>query len=412
MNTSALILKANLKFKLARAWHLKNNIDNAILGYKEVLEIVPTYMPAYVYLGNLLVEEEKLEDALILCKQAIEINPNDAQIQKLFLKTMLQKDGLDSAFNYYKLVREEPNNIKLKKDDILLFCVVKNESIRLPFFLSYYRSKGINKFFFIDNNSTDYTVSYLKNQSKLDIYLWQTTFSYKKANCGMNWVELLLRKYGVNHWCLIVDADEIFYYPDCENKSIAELTQILDNNHKKYFPAILLDMYSDKPIRNTSYNAGENLLEVCPYFDKKFYHTVKNMSDFYDNQSTYVGGLRQRVFGEKGDFYLNKVPLIKYHPELSLTSGQHFVDGAFNDIAEGRGCLLHFKYLSFFRDYVNTEIIRKEHSGDAFQYQEYAKVINENPELTLYDQNYSLKLSHSKQLVELGIMKMGEMEIK
>jgi hypothetical protein len=43
----------------------------------------------------------------------------------------------------------------IKPQDILLFATVKDEYIRLPYFLDYYRKIGIGHFLIVDNNSLD-----------------------------------------------------------------------------------------------------------------------------------------------------------------------------------------------------------------------------------------------------------------
>jgi hypothetical protein len=206
----------------------------------------------------------------------------------------------------------------------------------------------------------------------------------------------------------VVDADEIFYYPDCEHKTISQLCQVLDQHYKKACPAILLDMYSNLKIKDTDYQKGQNFLEVCPYFDKKFYHRTEIYAPPYDNQIDYLGGARERIFGKRGDFHLSKIPLIKYSLDMTLSDGQHFVDSPSSEIAETRGCLLHFKYFSSFVNYANTEKERKEHSQNGLHYQIYHQKLLENSDLSLYDSNYSLKFQNSQQLVDLGIMKRGE----
>ena len=81
--------------------------------------------------------------------------------------------------------------------------VVRNEKIRLPFFLEYYRKLGINHFLFVDNNSDDGSFEFLKEQA--DVSVWRTTTSYKRAGYGLDWSNYLLRKYTHDHWVLSVD---------------------------------------------------------------------------------------------------------------------------------------------------------------------------------------------------------------
>ena len=116
---------------------------------------------------------------------------------------------------------------------------------------------------------TDGTLEYLLEQP--DVYLWQSDLSFNAANFGAGWFEPILRMHARGHWCLIVDADEILYYPDCEHRSLAELCGCLDKKGKRALNAFHLDMYSDCAIRDTNYTPGRPFEEACPYFDRDFY---------------------------------------------------------------------------------------------------------------------------------------------
>lgn len=48
--------------------------------------------------------------------------------------------------------------------EILLFSKCRNESLRLPAFLRHYRNLGVNRFFIVDNESTDGSTEYLVTQ--------------------------------------------------------------------------------------------------------------------------------------------------------------------------------------------------------------------------------------------------------
>ena len=105
------------------------------------------------------------------------------------------------------------NTRRIQSTDILLVSTVRNEKIRLPYFLNYYRGLGVNHFLIVDNDSTDGTESYLRGQQ--DVSLWHTTSSYKRATFGVDWMNYLKRKYAHGHWVLVVDPDEFFVYPFC-----------------------------------------------------------------------------------------------------------------------------------------------------------------------------------------------------
>ncbi|MDY6783079.1 MAG: glycosyltransferase family 2 protein [Cyanobacteriota bacterium] len=287
----------------------------------------------------------------------------------------------------------------MKSDDILCLSVVRNEMLRLPFFLDYYRQKGISHFLIVDNNSDDGTLTYLSQQP--DTLVWHTRDSFKNK---LTWLKELLDGYGKNHWCLVVDADEIFYYPDCETKTMNELCSHLERQGKNALQAIMLDMYSEQPIREVQYQPGSNFLTACPYFDKQFYHYKEGLLNDY-----FWGGLRQRVFQNEAQeskklYCLTKFPLLKYSSDMRFYS-EHMVRNIKS--SSTTGCLLHFKYLASFVNYAKNEAKRNEHWQGAVEYKKYAQLLGEEENLNLYDAQLSVQLKNSRQLVDMGIMKRG-----
>lgn len=84
---------------------------------------------------------------------------------------------------------------KIVPSDILVFTTLRNELVRLPYFLKYYRDLGVNHFLIVDNGSDDGSREYLAQQD--DVSLWTTQASYKRAKFGVDWLNWLQRKYGI-----------------------------------------------------------------------------------------------------------------------------------------------------------------------------------------------------------------------
>ncbi len=325
---------------------------------------------------------------------------NNQQKEKDFLRNFSWFEKNNKS--HICLERKDNKEISLAPDDILCFMVERNESLRLPYVLKYYREKGVNKFFIVDNHSTNETLSYLLEQP--DVYLWHTSRSYAGSKWGVDWIEILLQNYAFNHWCVLVDADELLYYPDCETKNIRQLCQELDSQGNNAFSTVLLDMYSQKPLREANYKSGENFLDTCRYFDKKFYTANALGGGPEKNITAYFGGLRQRIFGgENNSFCINKAPLIKYNHNIRLYEGFHWIGNV--NLAPQTGCLLHFKYFSTFHEYAKQESQRGEHWNGGSEYMKYFRKLEENPQLTFWDQELSVKLESSQTLADFGVIK-------
>lgn len=350
-----------------------------------------------------------LDRAIEKYQKILVLEPNHTNIQQKLGRILVKRGECDRGLELYGMKRVDQKPIDIAPQDVLGFLVVRNERLRLPYLLDFYRRKGVQKFLVADNNSEDGTREFLAQQP--DVYVWTTARSYKEAHMGIDWNEILLKKYGVGHWCLNIDADEILYYPGFESFDIPELCSRLEAHEKYALPVILLDMYSDKSVRDSLYKSGEDFLNVCPYFDQKFYHYKEENSGPCSNMTYFRGGLRQRIFNTNSQdlvFTVNKVPLFKYNESVVIYAGHHWTNIPKKHIAKARGALLHFKYLHSFADYVETEVKRDEHVGGAFEYKKYQTKLQEDGSLTLFDPQESIKLISSKTLLDCGIMLTGE----
>ncbi len=317
---------------------------------------------------------------------------------------------------FHRLLRTIRIIIKLRKldsvrvphapDEIRLFMVVRNESLRLPYIFKYYSRMGVNRFFVIDNGSTDGTVSFLL--SRKNTHVFKINESYGKYNCGVEWIRVLLGKYGRGHWCLVVDADEIFIYPHYEKVSIRGLCNFLDKEGSTALYSMLLDMYSNEPIRLAEYKQGENPLLRCPYFDKDSHYRLRHLSP--QEGSIMTGGMRERIFSVRVN--LDKVPLLKFKPGIFLGQGQHHVLGT--DLSEIEGAVFHFRYLS---DFLSRALAQAKKIGEhgnnrwtkdwLLQNKGQAEQIIENPDINPYYPG-SVQFKNSNQLVDLKIMKASK----
>ena len=173
----------------------------------------------------------------------------------------------------------------------MLFCTQRNEGVRLPYFLEYYRKMGIGHFFFVDNDSDDGSLDYLADQP--DVSVWSTKASYKRARFGVDWLNWLQMKHAHGHWVLTVDPDEFLVFPFCDTRPLRALTDWLDASSIKSFSAMLLDMYPKGRLDEQPYQAGQNPIDIACWFDSGNYTISRNHS--FGNL-WIQGGPRSRVF--------------------------------------------------------------------------------------------------------------------
>ncbi|MGX9356211.1 glycosyltransferase family 2 protein [Roseobacteraceae bacterium S113] len=298
---------------------------------------------------------------------------------------------------------------QIRPGDIFVMSTQRNENVRLPYFLKYYRDLGVNHFFFVDNDSNDGALDYLAEQP--DVSLWQTTGSYKRARFGVDWLNYLCLKYAHGHWVLTVDPDELFLYPFCDTRPLRALTDWLDASSIKSFSAMLLDMYPKGPINAQPYQTGQNPLEIANWFDPGNY-TIERNKRF--GNLWIQGGPRARMFFPdmpKKAPALNKIPLVKWHRRYAYVSSTHMLlPRGLNLVYDewggekASGVLLHTKFLDTFSAKAQEELERKQHYAASVEYKAYAAAAQENPDMWC---KWSEKYINWRQLEILGLMSKG-----
>ena len=146
------------------------------------------------------------------------------------------------------------------KDEIRVILIAHNEITRLPFLLDYYRKLGVNRFFVVDDKSTDGTREYLLAQP--DCHVFDPSNTYRESQTGRHWRALLLNTYGADHWTLVLDADELLVYPHCEHVNLKQLCNYLDSVKARVFFAFMLDLYAATRTRPCANRASLSTISV------------------------------------------------------------------------------------------------------------------------------------------------------
>jgi len=301
------------------------------------------------------------------------------------------------------------NTRQIRSGDVLLMSVVRNEKIRLPYFLDYYRKLGVRHFLFVDNDSTDGTLDYLKAQP--DVSVWYTNASYRRSTFGIDWSNYLLRKYAHGHWVLTVDPDEFLIYPFCDTRPIDALTDWLDGTGVRSFGTMLLDMYPEGPIQEATYHEGQDPFEIAAWFDSGNYMITKNPA--YGNL-WIQGGPRARVFFQDKPAKapaLNKIPLVKWDRRYVYVSSTHaLLPRGLNQVYDEwggektSGALLHAKLINTLGDKAREELQRGEHYRASGEYRAYVDQLESKP---VFWCKWSEKYINWRQLEILGLMSKG-----
>lgn len=309
----------------------------------------------------------------------------------------------------WQLARVADRTAQIAPADVLAFAVLRNEAVRLPYFLDYYRRRGIGHFLMVDNGSDDGSAEFLADQP--DVSLWRTGASYRKAHFGVDWLNGLLARYGHGHWTLTVDVDEFFVYPFCDTRSIPALCDWLDTSAIRSFGAMLVDMYPKGPIDAVPYRAGQDPFEIASWFDSGNYTIRRN--ERYRNL-WIQGGPRARTFfpdrPERAPA-LNKIPLVRWERHFVYISSTHMLlPRGLNLVYDewggekASGALLHAKFLNDFVDKATEELRRGQHYANSHEYRAYTARLKDKPDLWC---KWSEKYVNWRQLEILGLMSKG-----
>lgn len=246
-----------------------------------------------------------------------------------------------------------PAEITYGSAECIVICLLKDGEEHLPAFLKHYRDMGIVHFVFIDNGSVDNTLPMLAAQP--DVTLYRTDLPHRFYEIEIR--RLIAEKHGRHRWCLLVDIDELFDYPDSDTLPLQGLLQYLRSQGCNAMAAQMLDMYSPTGKMIPADNALD-LKQSFPCYDisairKEPYFHPWNIAYNHRNElrgpdvQSYWGGIRKTIFkGIRHENILTKHPLIFLDGRLKPVTNAHFSDNAC--IAGITGVLYHYKFVPSF----------------------------------------------------------------
>lgn len=304
------------------------------------------------------------------------------------------------------LRRIDGRALEPSRGEILCVACARNERLRIPHFLDYHRRLGVRRFLIVDNDSDDGTTELLLGEP--DVHVFFTSERYSAAHCGVRWMNEVLSSHAAGHWTVTVDLDELLVYPVCEEIGLERLAAWLASRGEDAVLAVLLDMYADRPIRDTTYVPGTAFLDVCAHFDGDSYE--RDLTHPLFGAIPLYGGPRRRVFWaaaspDRPAPFLRKIPFVRWRSDLAYVASTHVLDRV--RLSELTAALLHFKFFADFVTRASEEARRGEHWENAGEYAVYERVLRDRPDLRLtYDG--SVRYENSRQLVALGLIRAPE----
>ena len=298
---------------------------------------------------------------------------------------------------------------RIQAGAILAFVTIRNESVRLPYFLAHHRKLGVDHFLVVDNDSDDGSRDLLAAQE--DVSLWVTGHGYKQSRFGLDWLTGLQRRHGHGHWCLTLDADEILIYPYHEDRNLQALTAELDAQGLPSFGAMMLDMYPKGPLGAQHYETGQDPIEVLSWFDSG--NHVVQVQPLMRNL-WIQGGARARCFfasEPRRAPTLNKVPLVRWDRGYAYVNSTHALlprklNAVFDETGGERisGAVLHTKFLPIVVDKAVEEQQRQQHFANSALYDDYYRSLADSPDLWCAG---SSRYTGWRQLESMGLISRG-----
>lgn len=289
-----------------------------------------------------------------------------------------------------------PEKIENVGDGLIVVCLVKNGEFHIKTFIEHYLALGVKHIVFLDNNSSDRTISIAEQYPNITI--WQSNLPYKHYQLVMK--NYLMTRFGKGGWCLCVDVDELFDYPMSDRLSLSDFLAYL--NYKAYTAVVAhtLDMFPEKlPIEN---HLDNSFKETHTYYDlsnitKVDYYFLQNIIPTPPPQ-VYNGGIRQTIFGNSSTFVLTKHPLVFLDGKTKpMFTNPH--DVRYASIADISCVLLHYKFLGDFYQKTRQAVDEENYAKKSDAYKKYLKVLQENPQIK-FKQKTAQQLQSINELID------------
>jgi glycosyltransferase involved in cell wall biosynthesis len=299
-----------------------------------------------------------------------------------------------------------PKGVRLAPNEAAVTCVVKNGDFYIERFIEHYTQMGFRHIFFLDNGSTDKTISIAKRYSNVSVCHSRLPID---AHQGF-FKKYLAQKSIEGGWCLDADVDEFFDYPFSDVVALGEFLKYLNKNEATAVLIQLLDMFSDQPLSQIAKTTErEPLHHIYRYYDiSNVTKTEYRLSDIaaaygYQNEITnrdtalQFGGIRRTLYGN--DCLLTKHSLFSRRKALDVFPHVHFVNNA--RLSDVSCVVLHYKLAANALDIAIQN--KTGFVGNSKGYSDFIHFLTKGSDCQI-KRNTSVKLRSVNELVENGFL--------
>jgi glycosyltransferase involved in cell wall biosynthesis len=326
-------------------------------------------------------------------------------IEKIIKSSRLLKQN---AINCLKLgilhfsVRhiQGPKKIRCKRNEAIVLCNLKDGENWIREFIEHYFAMGFKHIVFLDNCSSDKTVSIAKEYKNVTIL--QSGFRFKNFNCEFK--QYLARRFGRGKWSLCADIDEFFDYPFSDDMSLSAFLEYLNKNRYNAAAAHMLDMFSGKSLLSNV--PGRGISKNNRYYDISGLEKRKGFW-CYPNIEFYFGGVQKILFG-MNKLLLTKFPLIFFEGKIKPHLNAHMSYGL--NPADVRCVLFHYRYLSSFPAKVACSVKGEVYWNNSEIYKKFKNFLDKKPNVNMRQETIgtSKYLKNTNQLVDDGFLEVSK----
>lgn len=260
-----------------------------------------------------------------------------------------------------------PRKLRLRSDDVVVVCLVKNGSYFIDTFLRHYRALGAAHCVFVDNGSTDDTAE--KAKAAGNTSLVRSNLPFKRYQNELR--SIVARRYAMGHWCILADMDELFDFQHADAIGLPGLARYLDEHGYTGAVGQMLDLFPDSEASFTDPSAAD-FESICPFYDlsciKSFgYREFPDKGfnfDYFIRHNTIgspaikwlFGGIRRKLFD--ANVCLTKHPITRISRHSNPCSHPHCASNV--KCADISVLIRHYKFAGDFRRRVEAELIGQQ----------------------------------------------------
>ena len=212
--------------------------------------------------------------------------------------------------------------------------------------LAYYNELGADRLFLVVNQERATEAGNLsRERKKLHVFVKEKEDSHSVHLRLRN----LLDRYGRRNWCVLINSDELFYYPHAEKMSFKHLCQYLDTSGFDAIPGQIVDLQSsprfDLPLQATKQSPAMPFLQLDDSHKRLWFHynccAIRTVARDPVTERIFPASILladQQQSSDSQLLFRSKIALLKYNKRMKIADDFRAVYGV--RLGDVQGALL------------------------------------------------------------------------